>query len=528
MYANLRNRDYTGSADDYQLAGYTIGDPTMIPYDQPAFPETTPGFSQGARVYRPTSFPVDAIPYHEIIHQTGEQLDGEFQHMQASFTDPDFVAMLLPQQIENEKAESVSILQPRLDLEDLIQKHVTGLLSDQKAMDQLKDQAYQLKGASEYEKREFLQNLITNQMSLGASANYERMHRSIAQYFGISPEGPTRPPVVPRPPTPPLPPGAPPPPPPPPAIDPDIAALAGFPPPPDPRETIGSRKIAEQMATEMGEQIPPEAITDPFTSGIVGGQIAEDITRRNVLARQARRLREAGITPEALARLPMKEASQIAQIAESDPARAASRLAAYGVAPTLPVPDPSQAERIIEEAQARSVAKSGILASSSLQQFSADQALKAHEDFLNKNPQYRTGDVVTDFDREVAFRKAQAEAAAQDPAYKMYAPKESSSLNIRGELIPTDDLIFVSSSGGTPRPKQTDMKVGQVYKTNRGITVVTGRGPQGGFQGAYIQNFITSKLKGEIPVSRPIEYTDIKAVTQKQIDAQILASERKK
>lgn len=498
MYANLRNRDYTGSADDYQLAGYTIGDPTMIPYDQPAFPEITPGFSQGARVYRPTSFPADAIPYHEIIHQTGEQLDGEFLHMQASFTDPDFVAMLLPQQIENEREESVSLLQPRLDLEDMIQKHVSGLLSDQRAMDQLKDQAYQLRGASEYEKREFLQNLITNQMALGASADYERMHRSIAQYFGIAPEGPTRPPVAPRPPSPPAPPGAPvtpapPPMPPPPYVPPERIISDPNAPPAPPQPPGRGRQMERLIAEERIQRYQAEDAPMSEAARI----LAEADTRRALMF----------VPPPP----PPLSTSSSSSFEISNPYSAL-----YGDPSSIP----ADAEDYMERVQAERAKRAGIYASSAIQQLSADQAQKNHEEFVKENPRFMTGDFGDDLQRRIEFRKAQDEAARENPAFKMYAAKASPE-NIGKDLSPTDNVTFVSTSAGRSRPKQEDMRIGQVYVNPRGYRVITGRGPQGGFQDASLMAYAGATIKGEPVVGRQVEYSGMRGVSQAELDKQL-------
>lgn len=183
MYSVLRNRDYTGSADDYQLSGFQVGDPNVAPEDPPVR-EIIPGFSVGGRVHRETSFPLESLPYYEHVHQTGMMLDGEFRHTQASFTDPNLMAMLLPQAIK-EDVEETTILQPRLELEQMVQKHITGLLADQTAMDKLKQQAYDLRTGTEYEKRKFLEQLVEKQLFMGNAPQYEAQQRALAKYFGI-------------------------------------------------------------------------------------------------------------------------------------------------------------------------------------------------------------------------------------------------------------------------------------------------------------------------------------------------------
>lgn len=248
-YPVLKNLQVTGVPDDFQLGGYRgYRDPNYIPQVKPAYEEIAPGFSQGARVYQDYS-PLwnELLPqmdYHQFVHNNpDQQLDGEFVGMQASFADPNFTGMLLAQQMAEDQIEYEDKSHPikdRESLEQLLQEYIQGQLMDAKQMNAIKAEAARLRanGASEYEIRQYIQELTEQQMFMGNSHQYSLQQNAIMDYFGIDPNAPppeppdtqtpnppepvppsaipTPPPMPPLPVSRPPPPGAPPPPPPPP------------------------------------------------------------------------------------------------------------------------------------------------------------------------------------------------------------------------------------------------------------------------------------------------------------------------
>jgi hypothetical protein len=196
-YPVLKNLQVTGKPDDFQLGGYKgYRDPNYIPAVPPAYEEIAPGFSQGARVYQDYS-PLwnELLPqmdYHQFVHHNpDQQLDGEFVGMQASFADPDFVGMLLAQQMQEEHIEHENKTLPvrdRMSLEELIQAHIQEQLMDTKKMNQIKAEAARLRaeGASEMEVRQYIQELTEQQMFMGNSQQHGLTQNAILQYFGVA------------------------------------------------------------------------------------------------------------------------------------------------------------------------------------------------------------------------------------------------------------------------------------------------------------------------------------------------------
>ncbi len=197
-YPVLKNTQVTGQPDDFQLGGYKgYRDPNYIPAVEPAYEEIAPGFSQGARVYQSyTPLWDELLPtmaYHQFVHDhDDQQLDGEFVGMQASFSDPDFVGMLLGQQMEEEHIEHDDKTFPvrqRQSLEQMIQEYIQGQLLDRKHVNAIKAEAARLRanGASELEIRQFIQELTAKQMFMGNSHQYGVQQDAILDYFGIDP-----------------------------------------------------------------------------------------------------------------------------------------------------------------------------------------------------------------------------------------------------------------------------------------------------------------------------------------------------
>jgi hypothetical protein len=196
-YPILKNLQVTGEPDDFQLGGYRgYRDPNYIPAVPPAYEEIVPGFSQGARVYQDYS-PLwnELLPqmdYHQFVHNNPDkQLDGEFVGMQASFSDPDFVGMLLAQQMQEEHIEHEDKTLPvrdRMSLEELIQQYIQGQLMDAKQMNAIKAEAARLRaeGASEMEMRQYIQELTAQQMFMGNSQQHGLTQNAILQYFGVA------------------------------------------------------------------------------------------------------------------------------------------------------------------------------------------------------------------------------------------------------------------------------------------------------------------------------------------------------
>ena len=295
-YPVLKNFQVTGQPDDFQLGGYRgYRDPNYIPAVPSAYEEIAPGFSQGARVYQDYS-PLwnELLPqmdYHQFVHNNPDkQLDGEFVGMQASFADPDFVGMLLAQQTTEDRIEHEDKSHPikdRESLETLLQEYIQGQLMDTKQMNAIKAEAARLRaeGASEYEIRQFIQQMTEKQMFMGNSHQYGLQQNAIMDYFGIDPNAPppeppdTQTPNPPEP-VPPAPWLTPPPMPPlpagPPVLPPPLPAGAPPPPPPPAGSNLYNRMIEQQrnqMAADYyaAQEAPlrlPADMADQLTSRI--------------------------------------------------------------------------------------------------------------------------------------------------------------------------------------------------------------------------------------------------------------------
>jgi len=344
-YPVLKNFQVTGEPDDFQLGGYRgYRDPNYIPAVPPAYEEIAPGFSQGARVYQEYS-PLwnELLPqmdYHQFVHNHDDkQLDGEFVGMQASFSDPDFVGMLLAQQTAEDQIEYEDKSHPikdRESLEQLLQEYIQGQLMDTKQMNQIKAEAARLRaeGASEMEVRQFIQDLTAKQMFMGNSHQYGLQQNAILDYFGIDPnapppeepEGPEYGPEAPPPRLPPTPPPMPLPPPPstlpteptpPPILLPRPAGAKGPRPPPQPGEPRRQQALAsynEQMAKyyyDLGQYNEAQMYAQQFTAQEAPTrapfEAAEQLTGNIAAGRRA-----AGVGSLAFRQLaPVREAASI-------------------------------------------------------------------------------------------------------------------------------------------------------------------------------------------------------------------------
>ena len=199
-FPNLVNRTWNYSADDNLLSGLDVGSEAhYIPVFPCPYAEKVPGFAEGSHTqgvgqskYIPDWNRI--APAQQYTHWAAEnpdlQLGGEFNgfHPEATFNDPNLVNAIRLQQAYTDAEEFKDRTAPtvkRLTLEQMIEQYMEAILRDKKTMAYIMDQAHMLKGATPFEQREFIRSMVTRQLSMGTTPQYQQTQQMLMDYFGI-------------------------------------------------------------------------------------------------------------------------------------------------------------------------------------------------------------------------------------------------------------------------------------------------------------------------------------------------------
>ena len=199
-FPNLVNRTWNYSADDNLLSGLDVGNEAhYVPVFPCPYVEKVPGFAEGNHTqgvgqskYVPDWNRI--APAQQYSHWAAEnpdlQLDGEYNgfHPEATFNDPNLVNAIRLQQAFTDAEEFKDRTAPtvnRLTLEQMIEQYMEAILRDKKTMAHIMNQAHMLKGATPFEQREFIRSMVTRQLSMGTTPQYQQTQQMLMDYFGI-------------------------------------------------------------------------------------------------------------------------------------------------------------------------------------------------------------------------------------------------------------------------------------------------------------------------------------------------------
>ena len=199
-FPNLKNRTWNYSADDNLLSGLDIGNEAhYIPVFACPYAEKVPGFAEGnhTRGVGQTQYVPDwnriapAQRYSEWVSENPDKMmDGEYNGFmpEATFNDPNLVNAIRMQQEYTDAEEFKDRTAPtikRLTLEQMIEQYMEAILRDKRTMAHIMSQAHMLKGATPFEQREFIRSMVTRQLSMGTTPQYQQTQQMLMDYFGI-------------------------------------------------------------------------------------------------------------------------------------------------------------------------------------------------------------------------------------------------------------------------------------------------------------------------------------------------------
>ena len=199
-FPNLKNRTWNYSADDNLLSGLDVGNEAhYIPVFACPYAEKVPGFAEGNHTQGvgQTKYVPDwnriapAQRYSEWVAENPDKmLDGEFNGFmpQSTFNDPNLVNAIRMQQEYTDAEEFKDRTAPtvkRLTLEQMIEQYMEAILRDKRTMAHIMSQAHMLKGATPFEQREFIRSMVTRQLSMGTTPQYQQTQQTLMDYFGI-------------------------------------------------------------------------------------------------------------------------------------------------------------------------------------------------------------------------------------------------------------------------------------------------------------------------------------------------------
>ena len=242
-FPNLKNRTWNYSADDNLLSGLDVGNEAhYIPVFACPYAEKVPGFAEGNHTQGvgQTQYVPDwnriapAQRYSEWVSENPDKMmDGEYLGFmpESTFNDPNLVNAIRAQQEYTDAEEFKDRTAPtvkRLTLEQMIEQYMEAILRDKRTMAHIMSQAHMLKGATPFEQREFIRSMVTRQLSMGTTPQYQQTQQTLMDYFGI----PTM-------------------------QEPQAAAGAGLAPPPAPPPAPGSSVAATYAGSESSASVMP-------------------------------------------------------------------------------------------------------------------------------------------------------------------------------------------------------------------------------------------------------------------------------
>jgi hypothetical protein len=199
-FPNLKNRTWNYSADDNLLSGLDVGNEAhYVPVFACPYAEKVPGFAEGNHTQGvgQTQYVPDwnriapAQRYSEWVAENPDKMmGGEYNGFmpEATFNDPNLVNAIRAQQEYTDAEEFKNRTAPtvkRLTLEQMIEQYMEAILRDKRTMAHIMSQAHMLKGATPFEQREFIRSMVTRQLSMGTTPQYQQTQQTLMDYFGI-------------------------------------------------------------------------------------------------------------------------------------------------------------------------------------------------------------------------------------------------------------------------------------------------------------------------------------------------------